>query len=150
MKCPVCNHFDSKVLDSRVASDGVSIRRRRECLKCFFRFSTYEEVEILDLSVIKRDGRKESYSRDKIIKGLRRALEKRSVNEEDFKKLINLIERDLQIIRKDEVSTEQIGQIVLKHLKQLDQVAYIRFASVYQSFEDIQTFQRELNKLLAD
>ncbi len=148
MKCPVCNYFDSKVIDSRVASDGMSIRRRRECLKCCFRFSTYEEVEILDLSVIKRDGRKESYNRDKIIKGLRRSLEKRPIIEDDFKKLINLIERDLQIIRKDEISTEQIGQIVMKHLKQLDQVAYIRFASVYQSFEDAQTFQRELNKLL--
>ncbi|MBU0647137.1 MAG: transcriptional regulator NrdR [Patescibacteria group bacterium] len=148
MKCPVCNYFDSKVIDSRVASDGMSIRRRRECLKCCFRFSTYEEVEILDLSVIKRDGRKESYNRDKIIKGLRRSLEKRPIIEDDFKKLINLIERDLQIIRKNEVSTEQIGQIVMNHLKQLDQVAYIRFASVYQSFEDAQTFQRELNKLL--
>ena len=148
MKCPVCNYFDSKVIDSRVASDGMSIRRRRECLKCCFRFSTYEEVEILDLSVIKRDGRKESYNRDKIIKGLRRSLEKRPIIEDDFKKLINLIERDLQIIRKNEVSTEQIGQIVMNHLKQLDQVAYIRFASVYQSFEDAQTFQRKLNKLL--
>jgi len=100
MQCPVCNYHDSKVVDSRVASDGLSIRRRRECLKCGFRFSTYEEVEILDLSVIKRDGRKESYSRDKIIKGLRRALEKRPITDDNFKKLINLIERDLQVLRK--------------------------------------------------
>lgn len=148
MKCPVCNHYDSKVIDSRVVSDGLSIRRRRECLKCFFRFSTYEEMEILDLTVIKRDGRKESYSRDKIIKGLKRSLEKRPITEDDFKKLINFIERDLQVIRKNEISTEQIGQIVMKHLKQIDQVAYIRFASVYQSFEDVQTFQKELDKLL--
>jgi len=126
----------------------LSIRRRRECLKCGFRFSTYEEVEILDLSVIKRDGRKESYSRDKIIKGLRRALEKRPITDDNFKKLINLIERDLQVLRQNEVTSEQIGQIVMKHLRRLDQVAYIRFASVYQSFKDAQTFRRELNKLL--
>ncbi|MFH1233079.1 MAG: transcriptional regulator NrdR [Patescibacteria group bacterium] len=149
MKCPVCNYYDSKVLDSRVASDGLSIRRRRECLKCCFRFSTYEEVEILDLSVIKRDGNKESYSRDKLIKGLRRALEKRPITDDNFKKLVNLIEKDLQIIRKNEVTSDQIGQIVMKRLKRIDQVAYIRFASVYQSFKDAQTFQRELNKLLA-
>jgi len=148
MQCPVCNYHDSKVVDSRVASDGLSIRRRRECLKCGFRFSTYEEVEILDLSVIKRDGRKESYSRDKIIKGLRRALEKRPITDDNFKKLINLIERDLQVLRQNEVTSEQIGQIVMKHLRRLDQVAYIRFASVYQSFKDAQTFRRELNKLL--
>ncbi|MBU0636995.1 MAG: transcriptional regulator NrdR [Patescibacteria group bacterium] len=148
MKCPICNYYDSKVTDSRVAADGLSIRRRRECLKCSFRFSTYEEMEILDLSVVKRDGHKESYNRDKIIKGLRRALEKRSITEDNFKKIISLIERDLQAIRKNEITTEQIGQIVMKHLKKLDQVAYIRFASVYQSFEDAQTFQRELNKLL--
>ncbi|MEK7203128.1 MAG: transcriptional regulator NrdR [Patescibacteria group bacterium] len=149
MKCPVCNYYDSKVLDSRVASDGLSIRRRRECLKCEFRFSTYEEVEILDLSVIKRDGRKESYSKDKLVKGLKRALEKRPITDDNFKKLVNLIEKDLQIIRKNEVTADQIGQIVMKHLKRLDQVAYIRFASVYQSFKDAQDFQRELNKLLA-
>jgi len=150
MKCPVCNYHDSKVLDSRVASDGLSIRRRRECLKCEFRFSTYEEVEILDLSVIKRDGRKESYSRDKLVKGLKCALEKRPITDDNFKKLVNSIERDLQIIRKNEVTTDQIGQIAMKHLKRLDQVAYIRFASVYQSFKDAQTFRRELNKLLSN
>ena len=91
MRCPVCYYEDSKVIDSRVASDGLSIRRRRECLKCGFRFSTYEEVEILDLVVVKRDGRKESYSREKVVKGLKRALEKRPVTEDNFKKLINLI-----------------------------------------------------------
>ncbi len=149
MRCPVCYYEDSKVIDSRVASDGLSIRRRRECLKCGFRFSTYEEVEILDLVVVKRDGRKEAYSRDKIVKGLRRALEKRPITEDNFKKLINLIERDIQILRKNEVTSGQIGQIVMKHLKRFDQVAYIRFASVYESFKDAQTFKRELNKLLA-
>lgn len=148
MKCPVCYYEDTKVIDSRVASDGLSIRRRRECLKCGFRFSTYEEIEILDLSVVKRDGRKEIYSRAKLIKGLKRALEKRPVTDDKFKKLVNLIERDLQILRTNEVTSEQIGQIVMKRLKSVDQVAYIRFASVYQSFKDLQTFQKELNKLV--
>ena len=148
MRCPACYYEDSKVIDSRVASDGLSIRRRRECLKCGFRFSTYEEVEILDLAVVKRDGRKESYSREKVIKGLKRALEKRPVTEDNFKKLVNLIERDLQILRKNEVTADQIGQIVMKNLKRFDQVAYIRFASVYESFKDAHEFRRELNKLL--
>lgn len=148
MKCPVCYFLDTKVVDSRAAADGLSIRRRRECLKCGFRFSTYEEVEILDLTIVKRDGRKESYSRDKLVKGLRRAFEKRPITDERFKKLINLIERDIQALRKNEVISEQIGQIIMKHLKKFDQVAYIRFASVYQSFKDAQSFKRELNKLL--
>jgi transcriptional repressor NrdR len=148
MRCPVCYYEDSKVIDSRVASDGLSIRRRRECLKCGFRFSTYEEVEILDLVVVKRDGRKETYSREKIVKGLKRALEKRPITDDGFKKLTNSIERDLQILRKSEVTSDQIGQIVMKNLKRFDQVAYIRFASVYESFKDAHEFRRELNKLL--
>lgn len=148
MRCPACYYEDSKVIDSRVASDGLSIRRRRECLKCGFRFSTYEEIEILDLVVVKRDGRKESYSREKIVKGLKRALEKRPVTDDNFRKLISLIERDLQILRKSEVTSDQIGQIVMKNLKRFDQVAYIRFASVYESFKDAHEFRRELNKLL--
>jgi transcriptional repressor NrdR len=148
MRCPVCYYEDSKVIDSRVASDGLSIRRRRECLKCGFRFSTYEEVEILDLVVVKRDGRKETYSREKIVKGLKRALEKRPITDDGFKKLTNSIERDLQILRKNEVTSDQIGQIVMKNLKRFDQVAYIRFASVYESFKDAHEFRRELNKLL--
>lgn len=148
MKCPVCYYQDTKVVDSRVASDGLSIRRRRECLKCGFRFSTYEEMEILDLTLVKRDGRKENYNREKLVKGLRRSLEKRPITEEKFKKLVNSIERDLQVLRKSEITSNQVGQIVMKNLKKADEVAYIRFASVYQSFKDAHTFQRELNKLL--
>lgn len=148
MRCPACNHNDTKVIDSRVASDGLSIRRRRECLKCNFRFSTYEEMEILDLSVVKRTGKKETYSREKLVKGLKRALEKRPITEDDFKKLVNAIERDIQIIGKNEITSNQIGQIIMKHLKKIDQVAYIRFASVYESFKDANSFRRELNKLL--
>ena len=106
MKCPVCYHIDTKVVDSRVASDGLCIRRRRECLKCGFRFSTYEEIEILDLMIVKRDGRKESYSREKIVSGLKKALEKRPTTDEKFKKLLHAIERDLQVLKKNEVTTE--------------------------------------------
>ena len=148
MKCPVCYYQDTKVIDSRVASDGLSIRRRRECLKCGFRFSTYEELEILDLMIVKRDGRKESYNRDKLTKGLSRALEKRPITDDKFKRLIHSIERDLQKLRQGEITSSQVGQIVMRHLKRVDQVAYIRFASVYESFKDAQTFRRELNKLL--
>ncbi len=148
MKCPVCHFPDTKVIDSRSASEGLSIRRRRECLKCGFRFSTYEEIEILDLMVVKRDGRKESYDREKIVRGLKKALEKRPITDDCFKKLLHSIERDLQIIKKNEITTNKIGQIIMKHLKKADQVAYIRFASVYEDFKDAQEFRRELNKLL--
>ncbi|MFH1427903.1 MAG: transcriptional regulator NrdR [Patescibacteria group bacterium] len=148
MKCPICYYLDTKVVDSRAASDGLSIRRRRECLKCGFRFSTYEEVEILDLMIVKRDGSKESYDREKLTKGLKKALEKRAITEDKFKKLIHSIERDIQRLRKTEVTARQVGQIIMKHLKKVDQVAYIRFASVYESFKDAQTFRREVNKLL--
>ena len=120
MKCPVCYYQDTKVIDSRVASDGLSIRRRRECLKCGFRFSTYEEIEILDLSIVKRDGRKEVYSREKLIKGLKRSLEKRPVTEDKFKKLVNSVERDLQVMRKSEVTSDEVGHIVMKYLKKVD------------------------------
>jgi len=148
MKCPVCYYKDTKVIDSRVASDGLSIRRRRECLKCGFRFSTCEEVEILDLTIVKRNGQKQVYNREKIIKGLKSSLEKRSITDDKFKKLVNSIERDLQKFRKSEITSKQVGQVVMKNLKRIDKVAYIRFASVYESFKDAQTFKRELNKLL--
>jgi len=147
MKCPICYHPDTKVLDSRVASDGLSIRRRRECLKCSFRFSTYEELEILDVAVVKRDGRRESYSRDKLISGLKKAAEKR-INDDKFKKLIHLIERDIQALKKTEVTSQEIGKIVMKSLKRVDQIAYIRYASVYEQFKDVKQFKKELNKLL--
>jgi len=149
MKCPVCHYQDTKVVDSRVATDGSSIRRRREYLKCGFRFSTYEEIEILDLTVIKRDGSKEVYDKDKLVRGLKKALEKRPITEEKFKQLVNSVERDIQALRKNEITSNQIGQIVMKYLRKVDQVAYIRFASVYQSFKDLQTFQKELDKLTA-
>ena len=149
MKCPICYYKDTKVVDSRVASDGFSIRRRRECLKCGFRFSTYEELEILELTIIKRDGRKEAYQREKLESGLKKALEKRPITKDNFKKLVNLIERDLQKLRKSEITSNQIGLFIMKHLKKMDKVAYIRFASVYQSFKDVEEFSEELSKLVS-
>jgi transcriptional repressor NrdR len=148
MKCPICYYPDTKVIDSRTAGDGLSIRRRRECLKCSFRFSTYEEIEILDLVIVKRDGHKESYSREKMTKGLKKALEKRPITRDKFKKLLHLIERDLQKLKKSEVTSKKVGEVIMRQLKKVDKVAYIRFASVYESFKDAQTFRRELNKLL--
>ena len=121
MKCPICYYQDTKVIDSRAAADGLSIRRRRECLKCGFRFSTYEEIEILDLMIVKRDGRKESYNRGKLVKGLKKAFEKRPITEDRFKKLIHSIERDLQRMRKSEIASSQVGQIIMKHLKKADE-----------------------------
>lgn len=126
----------------------MSIRRRRECLKCGFRFSTYEEMEILDLYVIKQDGNRENYSRDKLIKGLKRSFEKRSITDDSFKKLVSSIERDLQALNKSEIKSAQIGTVVMKYLKKIDKVAYIRFASVYQDYKDLETFQEELDKLV--
>jgi len=149
MKCPICLYEDTKVIDSRVASDGLSIRRRRECLECGFRFSTSEEMEILDLIVLKRDDKKEYYSKDKLVSGLKLALEKRPVSDDELKKLVNAIERELQQLKMNEVESGVIGKIVMKHLKELDLVAYIRFASVCQEFENLEDFRDELNKLLS-
>jgi len=150
MKCPICYYPDTKVVDSRVATDGLSIRRRRECLKCTFRFSTYEEIELLDLVIVKRDGRRESYSREKLVSGLKKSCEKRPITEDRFKRSIHAIERDLQRLKKTEITSKQIGQAVMKNLKKLDTVAYIRYASVYESFKDAQEFRKELNKLIKD
>jgi transcriptional repressor NrdR len=117
-------------------------------LKCGFRFSTYEELEILDVVVTKRDGRREAYSRDKLISGLKKASEKR-IGDDKFKKLIHLIERDIQALKKNEVSSQEVGKIVMKSLRKTDHIAYIRYASVYESFKNVQEFKRELNKLLS-
>jgi transcriptional repressor NrdR len=131
-----------------MATDGLSIRRRRECLKCSFRFSTYEEMEILDLMIAKRDGRRESYNREKLISGLKKSCEKRPITQDRFKRLIHAVERDLQRLKKSEITSSQIGQTVMKNLKKLDTVAYIRYASVYESFKDAQEFRQEINKLI--
>lgn len=148
MRCPVCNFEDTKVVDSRITQDGLSIRRRRECIDCEYRFSTVEESEILDLTVLKRAGGREPYQRQKLEGGLRKALEKRPYDLEAFHSLAGTIERDIQKLKKPEVTSAEIGEIVMEHLKQFDTIAYIRFASIYRSFADVQTFQQELEKLV--
>jgi transcriptional repressor NrdR len=147
MHCVNCNHEDTKVIDSRTAGDGVAIRRRRECISCGFRFSTYEEMEILDLTVIKRNSIRELYSRDKLERGIRRAFEKRQISEENFRKLVSQIEQDIQKTANPEITSQQIGDIVMKKIKKVDKVAYVRFASVYKQFEDVEEFKQELQKL---
>lgn len=148
MHCPVCNYSETKVTDTRVSGDGLAIRRRRECLKCSFRFSTVEEHEILDLTVVKRNGERRPYDRDKLANGLRKSLEKRPVTTDRFKKLLGSIEVDIQRKKKNEITTREIGEIVMKRLMHFDKVAYIRFASVYRQFEDVGRFQHEVKKLL--
>lgn len=135
------------MVDSRISTDGASVRRRRECEKCDFRFSTLEEVELLDLTVIKRDGTRANYSREKIVRGLEKALEKRPYTDIKFQQLVHKIERDIQKKRRGQLTSAEIGEIVMNRLKSFDKVAYIRFASVYRSFEDVKTFERELKKL---
>jgi len=149
MRCPVCSHEESKVVDSRLSADGTAIRRRRECEKCGFRFSTVEEVELLDVTVVKRDGRREMYSRDKLSSGVRKALEKRPYTQDAFRALINQIESDIARKNSNEITASAIGEIIMDRLRGFDKVAYIRFASVYRSFEDVKTFQTILDDLRA-
>lgn len=130
-----------------MSNDGASVRRRRECEKCSFRFSTLEELELLDLMVVKRDGRREGYSREKIVHGLEHALQKRPYTDQAFQGLVHRIERQIQKKSHGQITTAELGDIVMNQLKTFDKVAYIRFASVYRSFEDVKTFERELNKL---
>lgn len=147
MHCPVCPNKDTKVVDTRLTSDGLSIRRRRECERCGYRFSTVEEVTLLDMVVVKRDGRREPYSREKIMRGLERALEKRPFTETDFQKLVHRIERDIQKKRAGEITSLDLGEIVMRALQKFDTVAYIRFASVYRSFADVAAFESELKTI---
>jgi transcriptional repressor NrdR len=148
MRCPNCENEDTKVLDSRPVEDGSAIRRRRECEKCGFRFSTYEEIEILDLTVVKRDGSTQPYTREKLERGIQRAFEKREHDDQTFKKIISGAEQDIQKKAKDgQIISSEIGEIVMKRLKRVDKVAYIRFASVYRQFADVEEFKEVLEKL---
>lgn len=148
MYCPVCGHTDTKVVDSRLSPDGTSIRRRRSCETCEYRFSTLEEIELLDITVVKRDGHREAYSREKMERGLKRALEKRQHIDAEFRSLVQSIERDIQRRKSSEITSADIGEIVMEQLKTFDKVAYVRFASVYRSFEDVKTFRDELTDLI--
>lgn len=145
MICPFCNCDETKVVDSRDTNDGKITRRRRECLKCQARFSTYEEVELLRLIVIKRDGSKVDYDKNKIETGIRRALVKRPVSNEKIAKLIGDIEYEIGSSEKPEITTREIGKIVLRKLREIDEVAYVRFASVYKSFGSVESFKKELD-----
>lgn len=150
MRCPFCGHEDSKVIDSRPTDEGVAIRRRRECIKCAQRFTTYEKVESLPIVVIKKDKTREMFDREKLLAGLTRACEKRPVETNTLDRLVDKIETDLQNTLKREISTKEIGEKVMEGLKDIDEVAYVRFASVYRQFKDVSTFIAEVNKLLTD
>ena len=147
MYCPTCSAKQTKVIDSRLTQDGLTIRRRRECEKCDYRFSTIEEMELLDVVVVKRNGSRESYSRDKIRQGILQSLTKRPYTKEKFDRLIHSIERDIQKKKKREITSKDIGEIVMRHLIKFDKVAYIRFASIYRAFEDVDKFKIEINSL---
>ena len=150
MKCPYCGAEESKVIDSRPAEEGSSIRRRRECLSCAKRFTTYETVESLPMVVIKKDGSRQSFDKSKLINGMVRASEKRPVPLGRLEQIADDIEQELQSGLEREIKTVEIGEMVMTRLKNVDEVAYVRFASVYRSFKDINTFMEELSKLLTE
>ena len=150
MKCPFCGDQDSKVVDSRHSEDGLSIRRRRECIACQRRFTTYEIVESLPIIVVKRNGSRQSFDRNKVLNSMIRAFDKRKVNVEDLDKITTEIEQALQNSLEREITTDKLGEMILERLKPLDEVAYIRFASVYRRFQDANSFIREINKFLEE
>ena len=148
MKCPSCGHLESKVLDSRPANEGVCIRRRRECLNCQKRFTTFETIESVSFMVVKKDKTRELFDRNKVLNGIIRACEKRPVTMQQMESAVSDIEQTLQGSLNNEIPSTEIGELVMEKLKALDEVAYVRFASVYRQFKDITTFRDELNKLL--
>ena len=150
MKCPYCGYEESKVIDSRPADEGERIRRRRECLKCGKRFTTHEVIETVPIVVVKRDKSREVFDRNKLTAGILRACEKRPVSIEQIEKMVDSIETQLQSSLDREVTSMMIGELTMDQLKNVDEVAYVRFASVYRQFKDINTFMEELNKLLKE
>lgn len=150
MRCPFCGYAESKVIDSRPAEEGATIRRRRECLACQKRFTTYEIMERLPLVVVKRDGSRQTFDKIKVLNGMLRACEKRPVSLQSLEKIAEEIEQELQNSLEREVTTTEIGEMVMDCLKDIDEVAYVRFASVYRQFKDVKTFFDELTKLIDD
>ena len=148
MKCPICGHLESKVLDSRPSGEGTSIRRRRECLACQKRFTTFETIEIMSFMIVKKDKTRELFDRSKVKKGIVRACEKRPVTMEQIETAVSEIEQQLLSTMRSEILSTEVGELVMDKLKALDEVAYVRSASVYRQFKDITTFRDELNKLL--
>ena len=147
MRCPFCNYIETKVVDSRFANEGDQIRRRRECLQCEERFTTYEVAELTMPRMIKRDSTREAFSENKLRQGLLRALEKRPVSMERVEEAISRIKRRLRAIGEREVSTQELGEWIMHELRQIDHVAYVRFASVYRRFEDVHAFEKEIERL---
>ena len=150
MKCPFCFAVDSKVVDSRPTDEGTMIRRRRECTHCGKRFTTYEKVEHIPILVVKKDGRREVFDSDKILSGLLKACEKRPITMKDLEAVVQDIEKQVYNSLDREITSQRIGEMVMERLKSLDEVAYVRFASVYRQFKDINTFVEELNKLIKE
>ena len=150
MKCPFCGDQESKVIDSRHSDDGLSIRRRRECMRCQHRFTTYEIVETLPILVVKRNGSRQSFDRNKIVKSMIRAFDKRKVDMVDLERIAMEIEQTVQNSLEREVTTERLGEMVMERLKPLDEVAYIRFASIYHQFQDANSFMQEISKYLEE
>ncbi|MEX0621858.1 MAG: transcriptional regulator NrdR [Candidatus Woykebacteria bacterium] len=147
MKCPYCAHEENQVLDSRDSEDLSSVRRRRECLKCNKRFTTYERVDVVDLFIIKKDGRREQFNRAKLLTGIQRACEKRPISTDTIEETVDEVEQTLRKLKTTEIPSKVIGEKVIRRLKALDKVAYIRFASVYRAFEDVQSFEKEVQNL---
>ena len=150
MKCPFCGEQESKVVDSRHSDDGLSIRRRRECMGCQRRFTTYEIVETMPIIVVKRNGSRQNFDRNKIINSMIRAFDKRRVDVNDLERIATEIEQTIQNILEREISTERLGEMVMERLKPVDEVAYIRFASIYHRFQDASSFMREISKYLEE
>lgn len=148
MRCPFCDNVDTKVIDSRPIDDGKAIRRRRECEKCVKRFTTYEKVETTIIMIIKKDGSRQAFDRDKLMNGIIKACEKRPVALADIERVVDSIERGLNNMMEKEVKSTFLGELVMEQLKDLDEVAYVRFASVYRSFKDVNTFIKEIEALV--
>lgn len=148
MKCPYCDYIESKVVDTRPTDEGQAIRRRRECIKCAKRFTTYEKIEEIPIIVVKKDGNRQSYDRNKLLNGIIKSCEKRPVSIGDIEKIVDDIEKTLSNSLEKEITSVQIGEMVMDKLKDLDEVAYVRFASVYRQFKDVNSFMNELKKIL--
>ena len=147
MRCPFCNYFDSKVVDSRPTDEGQAIRRRRECIKCGKRFTTYEKIEEIPIMVVKKDGNRQSFDRNKLLNGIIKSCEKRPVSMNTIESIVDDIEKNLSNSLEKEVKSEEIGEMVMNRLKEMDEVAYVRFASVYRQFKDIDSYIEEIKKL---
>lgn len=148
MKCPYCGYMESKVVDSRPTSEGEATRRRRECIECGNRFTTYENIEEIPIVLVKKDGTRESYNRNKILNGMIKSCEKRPISLDEIEKAVDDIEKELSNSLKKEITSEKVGELVMDKLKELDEVAYVRFASVYKQFKDVNSFMEELKDIL--